>query len=271
MKSNILHKILAHKKNEVEAQRKKVQLEELRERVKTTDAPRSLAAALKATPQLAVIAEVKKGSPSAGTIRPNFNPVEIAQQYAANGADALSVLTDEHFFQGHLDYIAAIRPHVDVPILRKEFIIDEYQLYEARAAGADAVLLIVAALKQSELEQFLFITDKLKMQAIVEVHNEKEMERALQAGAAIVGINNRNLETFEIDLGVTERLAPIAGNDIVLVGESGISKWDDLQRMAAAGVDAVLVGSHFMRQDDPGEALAAFKKGISHPWRGRKE
>ncbi|KAA3660503.1 MAG: indole-3-glycerol phosphate synthase TrpC [Calditrichaeota bacterium] len=269
MQANILHKILDHKRFEVETQRKKVRLEELRERVQMTAAPRSLAAALTATPQLAVIAEVKKASPSAGTIRPNFNPVEIAQQYASNGADALSVLTDEHFFQGHLDFITDIRPHVDIPILRKEFIIDEYQLYEACAAGADAVLLIVAALPQSELERFLLITGNLKMQAIVEVHNEQEMERALQAGAAIVGINNRNLETFEIDLGVTERLAPMAGDDVVLVGESGISTRDDLQRMAAAGVDAVLVGSHFMRQPDPGEALAEFKKGISHPWRGR--
>ncbi len=262
MNHNILHKILAHKQKEIAEQRQKEPVSELCSQLENIRNTRSLADALTASSEVAVIAEIKKGSPSAGIIRENFNPEEIAQQYASNGADALSILTDEHFFQGRLGFIKEIHANVNIPVLRKDFIIDDYQIIAARAAGADAILLIVAALTPDKLHNLLSVTYDLHMQAIVEVHNENEMQRALQANAQIIGINNRNLETFSTDLGVTEKLAPLVSPGVVLVGESGVMNAEDVQRMAAAGVDAVLVGSHFMRQPDPGVALAEFKSYI---------
>ncbi|KAA3615993.1 MAG: indole-3-glycerol phosphate synthase TrpC [Calditrichaeota bacterium] len=256
----ILRKIIEHKRREVAAQRKKITIAELEIQLQHSLETRSLAEALTTPAELSVIAEVKKGSPSEGTIREDFDPVSIAQQYSKNGAHALSVLTDEKFFQGHLRFISAIRPHVAIPVLRKDFIIDEYQLIETRVAGADAVLLIVAALSRDALRHYLRIVHELKMEAIVEVHNEMEMARALETSAKIIGINNRNLDTFKTDLAVTEKLAPMVGKERIIVGESGISTQDDRRRMSAAGVQAVLVGTHFMRQNDPGVALANFRQ-----------
>lgn len=258
--TNILDKIIAHKRRELATRRQSVPKETLIELARDMPPPKSLVKAIRGKERLAVIAEIKKASPSAGMLREHFDPVAIAKSYVNAGADAISVLTDERFFQGSLEHIRQIRPLVDVPILRKDFIIDDYQLLEARAAGADAVLLIVAALKQDLLAALLEKTDQIGMAALVEVHTEDELEKALGVGAPIIGINNRSLETFEIDLGTTERLASKISLDKILIGESGIATADDLVRMRQAKVDAVLVGGHFMRQPDPGAALAAFKK-----------
>jgi indole-3-glycerol phosphate synthase len=213
---------------------------------------------------LAVIAEIKKASPSAGVIREHFDPLAIARSYMEAGADAISMLTDEAFFQGSLDYVQQVRPLVPVPILRKDFIIDPYQLLEARAFGADAVLLIVAALEQERLQYLLEKAHEFALDALVEVHSADEMHIAVEVGANIIGINNRNLETFQIDLATTEQIAPLAPKGTVLVGESGLHTKDDIQRMLRAGVDAVLVGTHFMKHPDPGLALQEFLEYFRH-------
>ncbi|MFQ5630075.1 MAG: indole-3-glycerol phosphate synthase TrpC [bacterium] len=259
-RTTILEKIIAHKHREVEACKLATPEQELADIVQDMPPPKSLAKAIRGKDQLSVIAEMKRASPSAGLLRRNFEPVAIARSYAKAGADAISVLTDAHFFQGRLDHIRQIRPLVDMPILRKDFIIDRYQLLEARAAGADAVLLIVAALEENVLAVLLRKTHGLGIDALVEVHTEKELDAALRVGAEIIGINNRNLESFEIDLATTENLVPKSPSGKVIVGESGITTPDDLARMRKSGVDAALVGSHFMRESNPGEALAAFKK-----------
>ena len=212
----------------------------------------------------AVIAEVKKASPSKGLIRPDFDPEAIAKSYESAGASAISVLTDEKFFQGSLDYLVQVRRSVSIPILRKDFLIDEYQVYEARAAGADAVLLIVAALEKDQLKTLMNTAGELGMDCLVEVHNEAEMEIALSATAPLLGINNRNLQTFDVSLETTERLlrseklstvADIGSNDLKsrhakVVSESGIFTRADMEMLGAMGVDAVLIGEALMRQND---------------------
>lgn len=213
------------------------------------------------TAPLAVIAEVKKASPSVGTIATDFDPVAIAESYAAAGADALSVLTDEKYFQGHLSYLAKIRERVDLPLLRKDFIIDEVQIYEAVVAGADAILLIVAALEQEQLLHLHEVATNYQLDVLVEVHDLGEMERALESGARIIGINNRNLRSFEIDIATTERLSEEVGPDHILVSESGIWTEDDARKVRAWGADAILVGEALMRSDDRAAKIAAFKAG----------
>jgi indole-3-glycerol phosphate synthase len=197
--------------------------------------------------KLALIAEVKKASPSAGVIVEQFDPVAIAKNYARAGVEAISVLTDEQFFQGHLRYLSLIRDAVAQPLLRKDFIVDPIQIMEAAAAGADAILLIVAALTQDELTALLETAETYQLDALVEVHTHPELDRALETDARLIGINNRNLATFEIDLGVTERLSEEVPADIVLVSESGIRTAEDLARIKACGVDAVLIGEALMR------------------------
>lgn len=257
---NILKKIIAHKQAEIANRKRQFSLEALSELAEAMPPPRSLAEALRGKDRLSVIAEIKKASPSAGVLRQHFDHVQIARAYLQNGADALSVLTDEAFFQGHLDFIRDLGPESPVPILRKDFLIDRYQIFEARTAGADAVLLIVAALTPPMLAELLQTSTTLGMDVLVEVHTRAELRIALQAGADIVGINNRSLETFAVDLATTEQLAPHIPQKKIIVAESGLSHAGDLDRMRKAGVDAVLVGSHFMRQPDPGAALAAFKE-----------
>ena len=259
MPSNFLEKILAHKQQEVAARRTRLPESELRSRSRDAAPPLDFLRALRQADRLAVIAEIKKASPSAGVLRPLFEPLEIAQTYAAAGAEAISVLTDEVFFQGTLQHLQSIRPFVNIPLLRKDFIIAPYQIHEARAFGADAVLLIAAALALDALRRLLDAAHELGMHALVEVHEANEMEHALVAGARIVGINNRSLKTFQIDLSVTEQLAPMAGEGITLVAESGLRTAADVQRMKVAGVHALLVGTHFMQAPDPGEALREFK------------
>lgn len=260
--ANVLTKIIAHKKTEVAARKEQVSEEMLRQNMQWAQPPLSLADALNGE-GLSVIAEIKKASPSAGVIREHFDPLHIARSYMQAGANALSVLTDEKFFQGSLNYIEQIRPLVNIPILRKDFIIAPYQILEARAAGADALLLIVAALEKSVLRNLLETTHEVGMEALVEVHSEAEMETALGAGAEIIGINNRDLETFKIDLATTEQLAPLAPEGTVIVGESGLHTVEDIQRMIAAGVHAVLVGTLFMQHPEPGAALQEFLSAVT--------
>ncbi len=206
----------------------------------------------------AIIGEIKKASPSKGVIRADFDPVTIARGYATAGAAALSVLTEERYFQGHLEYLAAVRAAVALPLLRKDFLFDEYQLHEARAYGADAVLLIVAMLSDGALEALLWRADELALAALVEVHDHDELARATRCGARLVGINNRDLRTFHTTLSITEDLLPSVPPDVLVVAESGIESPADLQRLERIGVTAFLIGETFMRAPDPGAKLAEF-------------
>ncbi len=197
--------------------------------------------------KLALIAEVKKASPSAGVIVESFDPVAIAKNYARAGVEAISVLTDENFFQGHLDYLQLIRDQVPQPLLRKDFVLDPLQIMEAAAAGADAILLIVAALDQEQLVSLLETAALYQLDVLVEVHTLAELDRALETDPRVIGLNNRNLATFEVDLRVTETLSEQVPDEIVLVSESGIRTAEDLSRIKACGVDAVLIGEALMR------------------------
>ena len=202
------------------------------------------------TERLGLIAEVKKASPSAGVIAANFDPVAIAQQYEAAGADCVSVLTDEQFFQGHLAYLKLVRAAISLPCLRKDFTIHEVQIYEAAVAGADAVLLIVAAMEQERLEALYSCAEALQLDVLVEVHDEEELWRAVDLGARLIGINNRNLTTFEVDIETTERLSEEVPDGIVLVSESGLKTRGDTQRVFDSGCNAILVGEALMRTGD---------------------
>jgi len=229
--------------------------EELRKAALLRNDFRSFHAALDRGPdKLSLIAEVKKASPSAGVIAESFDPVAIAKNYAHAGADAISVLTDEQFFQGRLEYVAQIRAAVGVPLLRKEFILDELQIAESAAAGADAILLIVAALEQEQLVRLLETAALYQLDALVEVHTLAELDRALGTDARIIGINNRNLATFEVDLGVTEALSEEVPKGILLVSESGIKTAEDVARVRACGVNAILIGEALMRAQTSGIA-----------------
>ena len=209
--------------------------------------------------RLGLIAEVKKASPSAGVIAADFDPIAIARLYEAAGADCVSVLTDEQFFQGHLSYLTRIRKEIALPCLRKDFIIHEVQLFEAAVAGADAVLLIVAALDQPQLEHLFATAEMLQMDALVEVHTEEELFRALDLGATLLGINNRNLTTFEVDVETTERLSEEVPEGIILVSESGLKTNADARRVFACGCNAILVGEALMRTGDVGAQVAELR------------
>jgi indole-3-glycerol phosphate synthase len=256
---NILDTIVAQKRREVaQLPPREISPELLGERLRARGGARDFAAAL-ARPRrggpVALIAEVKKASPSAGLIRADFDPVRIARQYEAAGADCLSVLTDEKFFQGSLDYLRQIRAAVSLPLLRKDFIIDARQILEAVEHGADAILLIVAILADDSLRRFLQLATAGGLSVLVEVHDEKELARALAAGARLLGVNNRDLKTFKVDLATTERLAARAraagdGVERLLVAESGVHTRADVERLAAAGARAILVGESLMRHDD---------------------
>ena len=212
---------------------------------------------------LALIAEVKRASPSAGVIAETFDPVEIARRYESAGANAISVLTDERFFQGSLDDLVAVREAVSLPILRKDFVLEDVQIYEAAAVGADAVLLIVAALEQEELERLLAVAESCQLDALVEVHTLEEMDRALATDAAIIGINNRDLTTFSVDLATTETLSEQVPPGILVVSESGIRTADDSRRVRACGVDAILVGEALMRSTDVEAQASALRLEVS--------
>lgn len=259
----ILDEILEHKRGEVEAAKARVGAGEMASRAQGVELPvRGLSAALTGGEAPAVIAELKRRSPSRGLIRPDFEPVSLAKAYASGGAAALSVLTDENFFGGELGYIRQVREAVDLPLLRKDFLIDSYQIDEARAAGADAVLLIVAALSPAQLGEFAAHADSLGLDALIEVHDPAELEVALEVGATLVGVNNRNLRTFAVDLGVFEGVAAALGGntEVVLVAESGIHASADIARLEKAGAQAFLVGESLMRQADVAEALRELRR-----------
>ena len=258
--STILDTILARKREEVAARRERTSLFELKARAASAPPLRGFAdavAAKIAAGQAAVIAEVKKASPSKGVIRADFDPAAIARSYAAGGAACLSVLTDVDFFQGADEYLVAARDACALPVLRKDFIVDAYQLYEARVLGADCVLLIAAALDDAQLSEYAFIADVLGMDVLVEVHDLDELERALPIPARLLGINNRNLKTFEVSLQTTLELKVAVPADRVLVTESGILARADVALMRDNAIHAFLVGEAFMRQPDPGAALSA--------------
>lgn len=243
---NKLDEIIAQK--HLEVQRLLPRAEKLRAAAALRDDVRSFYDALRADPtRLSMIAEVKRASPSAGTIAADFDPLTIARGYEKAGANALSVLTDEKYFQGRLEYLTLIREQVDIPCLRKDFIIHEAQIFEAVVAGADAILLIVAALDQPTLEHLMEVAHTFQLDALVEVHDLPELERALATDARIIGVNNRNLKHFTVDLSTTEKLAEEVPDDVVLVAESGIKTVADAQRLAEAGADALLVGETLMR------------------------
>ena len=257
---NRLTEILNHKRQEIDAIRANRDL--YRRVALERDDFRGFAAALQGGEgrTLALIAEVKRASPSAGIIAEHFEPVEIARQYEAAGADAISVLTDERFFQGHLDYLRDIREAVDLPLLRKDFTLDEIQIYEAAASGADAILLIVAALPEpGELERLLDVAQFCQLDALVEVHTLQELDRALSTDAQIIGINNRDLSSFRVDLAVTESLSEQVPNGITLISESGIRTAADSRRIRACGADAILVGEALMRSGEVARHAAELK------------
>jgi indole-3-glycerol phosphate synthase len=256
---DILQKIVAVKHEEVAAAKKKKSLEAMRDdafsRVLTRDFEGALRAKI-AAGRAAVIAEIKKASPSKGVIRPDFIPADIAQSYAEHGAACLSVLTDRQFFQGSPDYLKQARASCDLPVLRKDFMVDPYQVYEARAMGADCILLIAACLADAQMAEQEAIARGMDMAVLVEVHDADELQRALQLKTRLVGINNRNLRSFEVSLDTTLGMLKDVPADRLLVTESGILARADVQRMRAAGVHAFLVGEAFMRAEEPGEALA---------------
>jgi indole-3-glycerol phosphate synthase len=254
---SFLSRLVSHKRQEITRAKQLLPLAELEQLARAQAAPRDFRRALTGGENIAVIAEMKKASPAAGILRENYDPKWLAKSYFENGAAALSILTDAEFFHGHLDHLQQARAACALPLLRKDFLLEPYQVLEARARGADAILLIVAILDRSQLFELLSAAGELEMQTLVETHNEAEMDRALLAGAAIIGINNRDLRTFEVSLETTERLAKLIPRSCVRVAESGITSRQDVERIAACGMDAILVGSHLMRQPDPGKALSA--------------
>ena len=251
----ILDSIVAHKREELRRDKERTPLQTLKRRIPNLPPTRDFGAALAAPGAVNLIAEVKRRSPSKGVIREDFEPVEIAKIYAQNGASAISVLTDNRFFGGDLSYLSRIRAAVGLPLLRKDFTIDEYHVYQARAAGADAVLLIAAILTPEQLREFIGIAGRLNLGALVEVHTQAELEIALDVGAEIIGINNRDLKTFHTDVATSFRLRKSIPDDKIVVSESGIHTREDVVRLGEANVNAILVGESLMRSTDIGEKM----------------
>lgn len=256
---DVLKKIVDYKIGEVAAMKSEVPLNEIMDRLTDLeDHPRGFQAALLnslSSGWTPIIAEVKKGSPSKGLIRPDFDPLQIARIYQENGATCLSVLTDEHFFMGHLSYLALIREQVSLPLLRKDFIFDPYQIYQARVAGADAILLIAAMLDLSQLRDFAALAGELSMDVLLEVHDERELETALQTDCTLIGINNRNLRTFQVDIATSERLAAQVPPGRLVVAESGINRREEIVHLMSKGLHAFLIGESLMREEDFGAKL----------------
>jgi len=250
---SILDKIAAYKREEVAAAKARAPLRDLEARTAETTPPRGFRARLlekKSSGEFALIAEIKKASPSKGIIRPDFDPVALAQAYESGGATCLSVLTDAPSFQGCLDYVPLVHAAVGLPVLRKDFLLDVYQVAEARAHAADCILIILAMVDDGLASDLLAAAGQYRMDAMVEIHDERELDRALTLGAKMIGINNRDLRTFETDLDVTLRLAPRIPGDVLAVAESGLASRADLELLAGAGVTTFLIGETFMRQAD---------------------
>lgn len=260
---SILDRILTVKRDEVAQAKRLRPLAEVEAAANAAGPARPFTEALRkpAGAPVRVLAEIKRASPSAGPIRVDADPAEIAREYASNGAAAISVLTDEQFFDGKLEFLARVRAACSLPLLRKDFIVDGYQIPEARAAGADAILLIVAALDEAQLIEFIGTAAAYNLDALVEVHTLEEAEVALKVGATLLGVNHRNLKTMSIDMSLTQMIAPRVPPDTVLVGESGIRTAADLRELGRAGAHAVLVGEHLMRAMSPGDALRELLAG----------
>lgn len=250
----ILDQIIRDKKYELEARKKELPFDLLKEKIKDVLPARDFKAALLGK-EISLITEIKKASPSGGIIREDFNPIEIANIYQNEGASAISVLTERKYFEGNLDYLRKVKTEVSIPVLRKDFIFDPYQICESKVYGADAVLLIAAILKLNDLKKLLNLTYELGMDALVEVHTEEELQKALDADIDIIGINNRNLDTLKIDLKTTEELAKLIPSDKIIVSESGIKTKEDIERLKKAGVRAFLVGESLMRSQDIGAKM----------------
>ena len=250
--SNVLDKICDDKRDHVAKKKSEHSVGELLDAIQNTLVPRGFINALKNKPDenIALISEVKKASPSKGIIRADFDPVEIAKIYQSNGASCLSVLTDEPYFQGHDDYFIAIRENVSLPMLRKDFMVDEYQIYESRALGADCILLIMACLDDAQAKDFYDLATSLGMDSLFEVHDDEEMQRALKLNPKMLGINNRNLKTLDVDLKTGLNLGTQIPDGILKVAESGIYSSDDVTTFLEAGFDAFLIGESLMREDD---------------------
>ena len=256
-----LGEIVAARRRQIGEARARTPLETLMQAAKARSERRDFAAALSGGP-LRLIAELKRASPSGGILRQEYRRDAIAQSYEAAGASALSVLTEERYFLGSLHDLETVRAAVRLPVLRKDFILEDYQIYESVAAGADALLLIVAALSDKDLRRFIELCQSLQIAALVEVHDESELERALAAGAGIIGVNNRDLKTLEVDLETSLRLRPGIPAGSVAVSESGIKTTQDLRSLADAGYHAALIGERFMTADDPGAALQEMLAGL---------
>lgn len=251
----ILDDIIAYKKQELASTKQRVPFSEVKARATDAGPARGFEKSLSQPGEIRLIAEVKKASPSKGVIREDFNPVEIAKTYARAGAHCLSVLTESRYFQGKLEYLSDIRKTVELPLLRKDFIVDEYQIFEARAAGADAILLIAACLERRQIEDLLNIARETGLDVLVESHTYKELDRALLAGASLVGVNNRDLQSFSVSLQTTLDLLKDIPEDRVVVSESGIKTREDVLKLREAGVDAMLVGESLMREKDIGKKV----------------
>ncbi len=251
----ILDEIIEKRKIQLEKEKAKVPFDEIKNLALNTKLnTRNFKSALSGD-DLSVICEVKKASPSKGLIRPDLHPVEFAKEYESAGANAISCLTEEYYFQGSSEYLKSISECVNIPILRKDFIIDEYQIYEARTIGASAILLIAAVLDEKTLEKFYQLASSLSLDCLVEVHNECELEKALAVNAEIIGINNRNLKTFEVDLNTTGKLTSLIPKDKVIVSESGIKDNKDMRAVRSLGASAVLIGETLMRSNNISSTL----------------
>ncbi len=258
---NFLEDILRRKRDEVAERKRRLPVGRLKDQPHYSREPLSLARAVTGRCP-SVIAEVKKASPSRQVIREDFDPYTLARSFIAGGASALSVLTDEEFFQGRLEFLTRMRDFVPLPLLRKDFIIDSYQVHESKAAGADAVLLIVAALGAARLQELAHASRELGLECLVEVHDEAELETASAVRADVLGINNRDLSTFRTDLETTVRLAKLLPPGVPVVSESGIASPEDLRRLMRHGINAFLIGESLMRAEDPGAALASLLRNV---------
>ncbi|MCX7921280.1 MAG: indole-3-glycerol phosphate synthase TrpC [Clostridia bacterium] len=247
----ILDKIVEQKRIQLDEEMKQITLEGWKQRIKRPGlhSPLNFFNAIKRPGELSIIAEVKKASPSKGIIKENFEPLEIAKEYTASNVQAISVLTEKSFFLGNDDYLVRIRQSLATPLLRKDFIIDLWQVYQSRCMGADAILLIASILSDEELKKFQVVAGILGLHCLVEVHDRNELERALESGAKIIGINNRNLRTFDVDIKTTEKLMNHIPHDRAVVSESGIKTAEDMRHLKEMGVDAVLIGETFMRAE----------------------
>lgn len=251
----LLSKIIEQKRLEVAEAKAKVPPQEVKTRAEGAYIKSTFKRNVSRKGHINLIAEIKKRSPSKGVIRPDFDPLQIALTYQASGASAISVLTDERFFDGKPEYLRTVKERVTIPVLRKDFIIDEYQVYEAAAWGADAILLIAHILTQEELNRFYSLAKDLGMDVLVEVHNEEELDKALRSHAGIIGINNRDLSNFNVDIETTQRLIHLIPENKVIVSESGISTYEEIMFLKSLGVNAVLIGETFMRADNIGDKV----------------